>query len=677
MKPSILLASLLLATSTVHAENIGTTEFLKTKYGMFVHYVWGGDQKKSLTVGRDGKPLATFDEFANAFDAPGFARDLEKWGVEYVILTAWHYNINPLFPSETMKKWGLENHTCKRDVLRDVITACKARGINVMFYTHPRDGHDLSQEDQIKTGWGGTNGTDPDWARFDRKKWNDFTNELYQELITRYGADIIGIYSDEGSAAGDSYRVVDYPRLRRTVKSIRPDLHMLQNWYGTTYSLDGGCKEYSYWGEFADRNAKAWPTYRMSVGTVMASNWYATKPDGENVVTFQPEGMFRYMVMQAGANTEGGGVIWAAGNHAGGGWETGVEETMGRIATLVNPIAPSLKNVLSSTSYPTPAGFRLPDLNWGVATRAIDDSVEYLHVLNPPADSTGSLTLPPPADGKKFEKAVLLASRKPVAIKQDESGLHLKLPDGGSWDKLDTVIALKIAADSPPQNLALWKAFRGSSFPDPTSKVNSAYAFYAVDDDPATAWSSRPDGVTEGNEPVPADSKPACQIDLGQSAKISRIEVLGQLGAGVRLSVSNSEDFKQSETLATSGPSERVALEIKKATYGKGEQVADVTEAVRKAVVSGSLGLRAGNDLANGDPAPNLVKELRVEFTLDGKDEVRTVVEGESITLGDCKPWTIAIPAGTAARFVRLASTQAGPPLIVNEIRVIGTFDKH
>lgn len=675
MKPSILLTSLLLSPSALHAETNGTTEFLKTKYGLFVHYVWGGDQKKSLTVTRDGKPVATFDEFANAFDAPGFARDLEKWGVEYVILTAWHYNINPLFPSATMKKWGLENHSCKRDVLRDAINACKAKGIRVMLYTHPRDGHDLSPEDQAKTGWGGANGSDPDWARFDRKKWNDFTNELYQELVTRYGADLIGIYSDEGSAAGDSWRVVDYPRLRHTVKTLQPDLLMLQNWYGTTYSLDGGCKEYSYWGEFADRNANAWPTYRMSVGTVMASNWYATKPAGENVVSFQPDGMFRYTVMQAGANTEGGGVIWAAGNYAGGGWETGVGESLDRIATLMKPIAPSLKNVYPSTSYPTPGGVKLPDLKWGVATRATDDSVEYLHVLNPPADGSLSLTLPPPVGGAKFEKAVLLASRKPVAMKQDASGLRLQLPAGESWDKLDTVIALKRSSDSPPQNLALWKAFRGSSYPDPVSKVVSAYAFYAVDGDPATAWTSRPDGVTEGNEPVPADNKPSCQIDLAKPARLTRIEVLGSLGDGVGVSVSSTSDFAMTKPVAVSQAQGQAALEIKKATYGKDAQVADVTEAARKAVVSGSLSLKAGNDLSSGDPAPNQVKELRVEFTLNGKDEVRTAAEGETISIGEIKPWIIDLPKDTTARFVRLERTQAGPPLKVNEIRVIGKFE--
>jgi len=143
---------------------------------------------------------------------------------------------------------------------------------------------------------------------------------------------------------------------------------------------------------------------------------------------------------------------------------------------------------------------------------------------------------------------------------------------------------------------------------------------------------------------------------------------------GVGVSVSGTSDFSKTKPLALSKAQDQAALEIKKATYGKGGQVADVTEAVRKAVVSGSLGLKAGNDLSNGDPAPNQVKELRIEFTLDGKDDVRNVPEGESITLGDCKPWTIDLPAGTTARFVRLERTQDGPPLKVNEIHVIGKF---
>jgi len=677
IRSSLLLAScLFLSNSTLRAETHGVTEFLKTKYGFFVHYVWGGEQKGSLTVDRAGKQPASFDELADAFDVDRFAKDLESWGVEYVILTAWHYNINPLFPSETMKKWGLEKHRCKRDLIRDVITACKAKGIRVMLYTHPRDGHDLGPEDQLKTGWGGPNGVDPKWENFDRKKWNDFTCELYQELITRYGHDIIGIFSDEGSAAGDSYRVVDYPRLRRTVKSLQPDLMMEQNWYGTTYSLDVGCKEYAFWGEFASRDGNAWPAWRMPAATLFAPSWYATRPASETVTAYKAEDMFRYTVLQAGANHEGGGVQWAAGNYAGGGWETGVEETMDRVAALIRPIAPSIKKVHASTAWPTAQGTKIPDLKWGgVATRSTDGKTEYLHVLTPPADGSKSLALPPPADGKRFAKAMLLANRKPVALKQDSTGLSLQLPADQSWDPLDTVIALQVAADSPPQNLALWKAFRGSSFPDPGPSGGSAYAFAAVDGDPATAWSSRPDGATEGNDPIPADDQASCQIDLGLPAKLSRIEVLGSIGADVALSVSASSDFKKAKRLATSKPAPPSTLVIRKATYGTGDRVLDLTEMARQSVVDGSLSLKAGNELGKSDPAPGELKELRVEFSLDGKDGLKVVPEGGSLDIGAAAAWVVDLPAPTSARFIRLERTRSGPPLRVAELRAIGTFE--
>ena len=133
------LAGLALATSALHAQTNGMAEYQRSKYGFFVHFVWGGGPGTQFTKDREGKQPASFDEFAATFDATGFANDLDRWGVEYVILTAWHYNINPLFPSETMKKWGMAKHACKRDLLGDVITACKAKGIKVMFYTHPRD----------------------------------------------------------------------------------------------------------------------------------------------------------------------------------------------------------------------------------------------------------------------------------------------------------------------------------------------------------------------------------------------------------------------------------------------------------------------------------------------------------------------------------------------------------
>jgi len=93
------------------AANVPNFEpFRKLKYGFFVHYVWAGAYGR-LTIDKAGKGPDNLDAFADAFDVQGFANDLSDWGVEYVVFTAWHANINPLFPSETMKKWGMEKRT--------------------------------------------------------------------------------------------------------------------------------------------------------------------------------------------------------------------------------------------------------------------------------------------------------------------------------------------------------------------------------------------------------------------------------------------------------------------------------------------------------------------------------------------------------------------------------------
>ena len=455
MKKILLLTLCLISTAfTGFGQTTGLAEFAKTKYGLFVHYVWAG-KYGHLTVDRNGKPPATMEAMANDFDVQGFANDVSAWGVEYVIFTAWHANINPLFPSETMKKWGMADHTCKRDLIGEIIAALKAKGIKVILYTHPRDGHDLRGDERINTSWGlgksknPANSWDPDWDQFDYKKWNDFNNELYCELMNRYGKDIFGLYLDEGSPMGDSYRVVDYPRLRQTIKSKCPHLVMIQNYYGNLYSCDVGDKEYAHWQEFANRDGGAWPGYQMPVGSVFAANWWAEKPVGTNTVTFTPEDMFRYTVLQAGVNTEGGGVAWAAGPYTGGGWETGVDETMRKVASYINPVATSIKGVYASKAFPTAKGAALKSIGWGVravewgvATDAADGSATYIHVLNPPEGKT--LHIGMPTNSVRFESAKLLANGEPVSLTFDAAGYVIILPQDRDWDKLDTVIRLQV-----------------------------------------------------------------------------------------------------------------------------------------------------------------------------------------------------------------------------------------
>lgn len=670
ISPRNLLLSLLLALAVPSVQaQAPAADYRSMKYGFFVHYVWGGDAY-SATVNKDGSKPSGLDDLANRFDAEGFARDIQAMGVEYVVFTAWHADMNVLYPSKVMEKWR-PGHSAKRDLIGDMIKACKAKGIQVLLYTHPRDGHDFTDADMAKTGWHRGEGSNPDFGKWDKSKWNDFINETYGELVDRYGKDILGLYLDEGSGAADSYRVVDYPRLRKTITSKHPHLVMMQNDYGNLYTADLGNQEVFYNHSFGTPDGDQWASYKIPISIVAGSIFWAAFPEGKDApaqtsakvgfnkwVHYTPESMFRYTVLQAGANTDGGGVIWAAGPYPGGGWETGVLDRMQRTGKLIQPVERSIKNTYPSSSYPTAPGTKIADLTWGVATRSIDDKFEYLHVLKAPADGSKILKLPPPADGKKFAKAVLLAEKKPVAFKQDESGIRFALPSGSSWNRLDTVIALAVADDSPVQNVSLWKACRASSLAD-----NASHPSKATDGSVGTGWSS-----------LAEDVQPWLGVDLALPCAIRRIETVGTLAAGDVVKISDTTDFSDAKPLATYQAAPAGVLEIRKAIYGHGSKTADVTVKVRQSVVSGSLNLQVDNSLSGGDPAPNEPKELRVEYSIDGKDESTVVAEGQSITIGAAKPWVIEVPAGTTARFVRLERTQSGPAMKVNELRVYGSF---
>jgi hypothetical protein len=64
-------------------------------------------------------------------------------------------------------------------------------------------------------------------------------------------------------------------------------------------------------------------------------------------------------------------------------------------------------------------------------------------------------------------------------------------------------------------------------------------------------------------------------------------------------------------------------LRILKAAYGPSDNAADVTTMVKSLVAGGNREIRAGNDLAEDDPAPGVVKRLRVQFLLNDRQHRR------------------------------------------------------
>ncbi|MDR1116032.1 MAG: DUF3395 domain-containing protein, partial [Tannerella sp.] len=79
-------------------------------------------------------------------------------------------------------------------------------------------------------------------------------------------------------------------------------------------------------------------------------------------------------------------------------------------------------------------------------------------------------------------------------------------------------------------------------------------------------------------------------------------------------------------------------LKIVKAEYGyfadEGlKNCSDVTFIVRKAITEGKLTIAATNDYMDGDPAPGVIKQLQIDYRVNGAKKQEQVNENQSITL--------------------------------------------
>lgn len=440
--------------------------FLDLKYGLFVHYV------PSLTVNSDGTKIMNrenysyeenLSEFAEAFDVDRFVQDVKDMNVQYVIFTAWHAQMIALYPSKVMKNYGLGNHQVSdRDLIGEIIDGLKAEGIDVFLYTHPRDGHDMSDEEAASVGWIKTNPNDgnPDFNKFDYEKWNNFINDVYGELIDNYRSRISGLFVDEGSSLADSYRVVDYDRLINTIKSRNPNLMLMHNFYGTTYGLDLGMKEYFNWCEFASADSTQWPAFEIPAAVGLSSaGWWASAASGTDVCKYSAEDMFRYTVLQSSVNSKGGGTAWAAGPYPyGQGWEKNIKENMVRVGELLEPIEESVIGTRPSEAFVTKSGATLGITDF-VANTSSDGTKEYVHIFNVPAEGN-RIELGVPSDGSVFEtKAEALNDGEEFKVITDDNGkVILEFASDRTWSdltadqRLDYVVTLTVKDQTVPED---------------------------------------------------------------------------------------------------------------------------------------------------------------------------------------------------------------------------------
>jgi len=94
------------------------------------------------------------------------------------------------------------------------------------------------------------------------------------------------------------------------------------------------------------------------------------------------------------------------------------------------------------------------------------------------------------------------------------------------------------------------------------------------------------------------------------------------------------------------------SLVIQKASFESldGGGAADVVKLLTGLIVKNALTVVASNDALGGDPAEGHLKQLHVEYTLDGKHYMQNVAENDTLTIPDPKATLVTdAPKGAAA----------------------------
>jgi alpha-L-fucosidase len=196
-------------------------EFMKWKFGMFVHF-----------------NLATFagTDWAGGYEDPDlfsptklncgqWADAAKEAGMSYLVLTVKHTEGIALYPSAvtTRDSRMFKNFmNGKGDVVREFVDACRSRGMKVgLYYCFPGDYSDVAHRNAPPTGLPNLHGMPPEAAL----DYVGFMKRQLAEMLTRYGPiDLLWIDQYKNKYTG-----ARWPEILAYLKSLQPECLVLAN----------------------------------------------------------------------------------------------------------------------------------------------------------------------------------------------------------------------------------------------------------------------------------------------------------------------------------------------------------------------------------------------------------------------------------------------------------------
>jgi alpha-L-fucosidase len=420
----------------------------EARFGMFVH--WG--LYSGLAGTWDGKPVGKSggmewiqqrvkvdtDTYAAAAlqkfqPTPGFAREWAKLakdaGCRYLVFTTKHHEGFGLYASQ----FGDYNAGAKlnRDLVKEIVEACRAEGLRVGFYHSLIDWHhdqyDYPHAKGLPHPLAGK--PSPNGPR-DHSKYIDYLHNQVGELMSNYGkVDVVWWdFSSKDFQGDEAWHATD---LLKLVRAKQPEI-IVNNRLYSAHTVNAAKDEHK---EFAaDRGDFTTPEQRIPATGMPGVDWETcmtlntTWGYSEHDHAWKSDtNLIRNLVDIA---SKGGNYLLNVGPKGDGSLTPETVKSFHAIGAWMT--------VNSESIYGTAAS-PFAKLEWGRATRK--GNLVYLHVFDWPKD--GKLVVPL----RNNVKEARILGAKQVKTKSGDSGVTIVLPKAAP-DKIASVIKLTLVGEA-------------------------------------------------------------------------------------------------------------------------------------------------------------------------------------------------------------------------------------
>ena len=172
-------------------------EFQDLKFGIFIHWGLYATFAQGEWYLRDAQlDVSEYEKSANAFyphyfDARAWVRAIKSSGAKYIVVTSRHHDGFSLWDTKASDYNIVKATPFKRDVLKELASACADEGIKIGFYYSLLDW----RRTDYPQGWCKSLRTAEDSKKADFDSYLAFMKMQLTELLTNYG-DVMCIWFD-------------------------------------------------------------------------------------------------------------------------------------------------------------------------------------------------------------------------------------------------------------------------------------------------------------------------------------------------------------------------------------------------------------------------------------------------------------------------------------------------